>query len=799
MGQIVSSAAKPRRCNLQSLSQLGTPAAGEYILVSSDNSMNAAGQGIFDCYIVGDGTTAATALELIGIEESGSYTTREEWIRVVTDAEGRILYGVKTDGEFVFGVGIPQSIKDYVLSQKAEVDADVLAEKTRAMAAESALGTAKVDKEEGKSLIDAEYASSQSVIDNPEYLQVTTDSDDKILEGIKQDGTKIFGADVKVLGSLDVNGVSYSVISNPEWIACWVDDSNKIVFGFKTDGKTFVGDANFLDAITSNATAISEINNILSNTIGYTNIDWDALKCIKTADNPEYIDVELDSDDKILGGRRKNGRKFENVGIDTPDIHVGGNLVSTDEDVENRQTVVLDSENKILSYRDKSGKLYEEAGVKTNFLEVKDCKVDSLNGKIIPMCDKEDVVLNRPAFASIHFYGGLPTDNSASRTPTTLEFVYKDNDVPVLRGYGELSIQGHGSASFAKKGYTFDVLNKNKDALKIKFGNMIATDSFHLKAYMTDVTHSHDVGSANLWKAMMKQLSYPTCKINNKIYDPTDLSVNEINIADATYAVDGFPVSLYINDDFHGLYTIRLKKTRENYALDKSDKNQIFLDSITYSAYLDRPFNHSDWELKNPKIKNYEEGGEITDAGVLSTINNLFDFLSNIDTRYSEHEDFIVLDSWLVYCIFIELIGHLDSVGNNTDILTWDNQHWVIVPYDMDISLGITPSYENSGEWGVLNQRTGFLIGSIFGSMRTIYADRIKTIYRELRNSKFLTVQNIMTYYTPLMASIPRDIYKKDRAKWGNIYVSGYPTIEQMQSYINSRINFLDSEWLTGE
>ena len=64
MGQIVGGAAKPKRCNISKLSQLGTPAAGEYILVSSDNSMNAAGQGNFDCYIEGDGSTAATSLPL---------------------------------------------------------------------------------------------------------------------------------------------------------------------------------------------------------------------------------------------------------------------------------------------------------------------------------------------------------------------------------------------------------------------------------------------------------------------------------------------------------------------------------------------------------------------------------------------------------------------------------------------------------------------------------------------------------------------------------------------------------------
>lgn len=69
MGQIIGGAAKPKRCNISKLSQLGTPAAGEHILVSSDNSMNAAGQGNFDCYIMGDGTTAATALPLMKINE----------------------------------------------------------------------------------------------------------------------------------------------------------------------------------------------------------------------------------------------------------------------------------------------------------------------------------------------------------------------------------------------------------------------------------------------------------------------------------------------------------------------------------------------------------------------------------------------------------------------------------------------------------------------------------------------------------------------------------------------------------
>ena len=82
MGQIVGGSAKTKRCNLNKLSQLGVPAAGEHILVSSDNSMNAAGQGNFDCYIVGDGTTAATALPLIKINA--------DILRYIPDGEGYV-------------------------------------------------------------------------------------------------------------------------------------------------------------------------------------------------------------------------------------------------------------------------------------------------------------------------------------------------------------------------------------------------------------------------------------------------------------------------------------------------------------------------------------------------------------------------------------------------------------------------------------------------------------------------------------------------------------------------------------
>lgn len=92
MGQIVSNKAKPKRCNLNKLSQLGTPAAGEYILVSSDNSMNAAGQGNFDCYIVGNGRDAATALPLNSLADA--VPTNGSKNSVTSGGMYNIIYGI---------------------------------------------------------------------------------------------------------------------------------------------------------------------------------------------------------------------------------------------------------------------------------------------------------------------------------------------------------------------------------------------------------------------------------------------------------------------------------------------------------------------------------------------------------------------------------------------------------------------------------------------------------------------------------------------------------------------------------
>jgi hypothetical protein len=89
--------------------------------------------------------------------------------------------------------------------------------------------------------------------DNPEFLHVTLDEEDKVIEGIQTDGTKvisgsaIINSDVRIIGNVDIAGASYRVIESSEWIKVLVDAEDKILCGIKTDGTTYIGSIEGLD------------------------------------------------------------------------------------------------------------------------------------------------------------------------------------------------------------------------------------------------------------------------------------------------------------------------------------------------------------------------------------------------------------------------------------------------------------------------------------------------------------------------------------------------------------------------
>lgn len=510
--------------------------------------------------------------------------------------------------------------------------------------------------------------------------------------------------------------------------------------------------------------------------------------------------VDKNNDDAIIAGLKTDGTIY----IQKLYSEDGDEVIS---DIEQRLEIKLDPDNKIISYRKGDGVAVEVIGFETNAFKANTVNANRMVAKQLlltglPDCTTEETVyLEKPKFAEICFYGTLPTDQTETRTPTDLDFVYKVNGQILLSAKCTLAIQGHGSINFPKKNYTFEPYNANLDALEIKWGDMIAIDSFHLKAYFGDKTHSRGIGGINWWRSMIHALPTPYNKFNNKPLNMADnQKVDSWAIADAKYGEDGFPFAMYVNDEFFGLYTMKLKKNRKNYGMQKDKKSEIFIDCLGFeergqehSAKLDEPFDVASWDLKNPKLKNYETGGEISDANVLASIQRLWSFTTNLSTMYEQHADYIILPHWIVWLIFSELVCNTDTDGNNLELFTWDNEHWSIFPYDMDNTLGLAAR-------SIAATRTGFSINfSFWSTFKSVYETEIKQMYTTLRKAKVIDLDTAYQFYANQAAGVPREVFDADLKIWPSWLNGNIAVIEQIYSFLNSRISYLDGEWLLND
>lgn len=134
-----------------------------------------------------------------------------EFIHCVVDADEHFLFGIRQDGSVEWAVGIPTPIQ----TRLQEIVSNIT----------SSLET-KVDKEEGKSLIEDEVKECFRVIENEEYIHAITDSEDRLLFGIKrEDGKPCFP-----------QNDMYHIRQNEEFLAVWLDEENHVLFGIRRDG-----------------------------------------------------------------------------------------------------------------------------------------------------------------------------------------------------------------------------------------------------------------------------------------------------------------------------------------------------------------------------------------------------------------------------------------------------------------------------------------------------------------------------------------------------------------------------------
>lgn len=353
-----------------------------------------------------------------------------------------------------------------------------------------------------------------------------------------------------------------------------------------------------------------------------------------------------------------------------------------------------------------------------------------------------------------------------------VKFSYDDGE-DTYSGFAEIKIQGTSSIDFVKKNYTLkfysDEALENKLKIDVGWG---AQNKYCMKANWVDRTHARNVVTAKLAAKMQANYDLLTEAPNHGL-------------------IDGFPIEIYDNGEFLGLYTFNIPKDTWQFGMDSDNPDHIVICGEGWD-----PANLFEGE---PDFETWavEVGEESEDT--LNKMKRLFDFVMNSsDEEFKNHfEEYLNLDSALNYYIMTDLAWMGDNLGKNMLIATYDGMEWYLSLYDLDTSWGMkhdgTVLTNDNPE--LLDMRKNRL----FSRMEDLFSRELAERYFELR-SDILSNESIMSEFELFTNEIPMTSFQKEVFRWGVGLIRTKDElpgedIEQIQDYLNSISETLDAKY----
>lgn len=383
----------------------------------------------------------------------------------------------------------------------------------------------------------------------------------------------------------------------------------------------------------------------------------------------------------------------------------------------------------------------------------------------------------------VFFYGtALPT--TKDNVNLTMDYI---SNTAKFSSFVKLKCQGNSSMGYAKKNFTVVMYSDEARATKLKkdFKGWGAQSKFCLKANYVDTTHTRNISGARIAYDMVA--SRPDSPFKQQLLQ-----------CPRNGAVDGFPIKLYFNGEFYGIYTWNIPKDGWMFNMDKNNLNHVVLcaerntdgnASAINSCQFRQLWTNGDGQDWSVEVGTMSEDLRTKFNRVIAFVMNATDqeFHDNIG-------DYFDLYSLLDYYCFTYLTCHLDGLAKNMLMVTYDGTIWGACLYDMDSIYGVSwngNSYVASNYQCPEQYQEQFSL--LWQRIERCFGTELYARYLELRQGA-LSLSNIIKHVEEIYDVIPDRVLADEKAKWTSLPQVGTNTMTRFRNYMRDRAVYVDAQ-----
>lgn len=401
-------------------------------------------------------------------------------------------------------------------------------------------------------------------------------------------------------------------------------------------------------------------------------------------------------------------------------------------------------------------------------------------------CGRQETVrissIPEEGFPTLHLSGSMEGIGKKQKVILEADFVSAEE---TFGCYAVMTMQGHTSYGYPKHNYTVRFYHDAKENSQylVSFGNWDKEHKYILKANYLDQSQCRNLVGGQVWRSMVQ------CRDN---------LAPRIAALPTLGTVDGFPVQVYLNGEYFGLYTMNLHKDNDLYRMKDRERAALLIcnreteaESLFRSRAAFATDYDSDWEL--------EFCGTKDEAWAQDSFNSLIDFvMTSSDGEFREGlSERLDVDAAIDYLILIYTLGLSHSGAKDLVMLHYGDE-WIPSAFDMDEAFGLDgvelrylPPEEflpvrTDGAW---DSATGSLL---WDRLLTAFEPELRARYTALR-ADVLSEERLLGLVEEFTGSVPEAFYDMDGCLYENRPLDDPDMRVQMMDYIPKRLAALDA------